>query len=130
MDKIKASKLGNLQILFPTHSPLDFLHFLELACFFQFMRSLIDLGSALATYGGLLYFDKSAFLSFMNCFHTIRFSYLCTLLFIIIQRKDTHQYSSLHSCDSVSFLLSIFLVYACENYLDLFPVILFSIFFS
>ena len=35
--------------------------------------------------------------------------YLCTLLFIIIQWKDTHKYSSLYSCDSVSFLLSIFL---------------------
>ena len=31
------------------------------------MRSLIYLGSALATYGGLLYFGKSTFLSFMSC---------------------------------------------------------------
>ena len=30
-----------------------------------------DLGISLAAYGGLLYFGKSSFLSFMSCFHTI-----------------------------------------------------------
>ena len=144
MDNIKASQLGNWELLFPTHPPLFFLHFLGLACFsisltthsffFQLVRSLIYLGSALATYGGLLY-ELSAFLSFMSCLHTTHkvslfelyelspynsifiwgMYYLCTLLFIIIQWKDTHQYSSLHSCDSFSFLLSIFHVYACGN---------------
>ena len=78
------------------------------------MRLLTYLGSALATYGGLSYFGKSTFLSFMSCLHANRFFllgmyYLCTLLFIIIKWKDTHQYSSLHSCDSISFLLSTFL---------------------
>ena len=72
---------------------------------------------------GFIIFGKSTFLSFMSCLHTTRFYlwrmyYLCTLLFIIIQWKDTLQYSSLHSCDSVSFLLSIFIVYACKNYLN------------
>ena len=61
MDKIKASQLGNWDLLFPTHPPLVFLHFLGLALFsisltthsffFQLVSSLIDLGSALATYG-------------------------------------------------------------------------------
>ena len=131
MDEVKLVKLGNWELLLPTHPSWLFLHFLGLACFsisltthscfFQFVRSLIDWGSALATYGGLLYFGKLAFLRFMSCLHTTWFFlwgmyYLCTLLFIINQWKDTLQYSSLHSCDSVSFLLSIFLVYACENY--------------
>ena len=44
------------------------------------MSSLIDLGSALAIYGGLLYFGKSIFLSFMSCLHKNRFSYEgCTI---------------------------------------------------
>ena len=63
------------------------------------------------------------FFSFMSCLHTTRFylrgmHYLQTLLFIIIKWKDTLQYSSLHSCDSISFLLSIFPIYSCENYLS------------
>ena len=45
------------------------------SCFFQFLRSLTDLGSALATYGGLLYFGKSTFLSSMSCLHATQFSY-------------------------------------------------------
>ena len=45
------------------------------SCFFQFMRSLIYLGSVLATYGGFLHFGKSMFLSCMICLHTNRFSY-------------------------------------------------------
>ena len=49
------------------------------------MRSLIDLVSALATYGGLLHFGKSAF---MSCFHTIRFSYEGFTIYV-------HYYSSL-----------------------------------
>ena len=96
MDKIKASQLGNWELLFPTHTPLVFLHFLGLACFFhlldnslfQLVRSLIDLGSALATYGGLLYFGKSTFLSFMSCLHTTRFSYEGCTIYV-------HYYSSL-----------------------------------
>ena len=85
MDKIKGSQLGNWDLLFPTHPPLIFIHFLGLtffsisltthSCFYQIVRSLIDLGSALATYGGFLYFGKSAFLSFMSCFHTIQLSH-------------------------------------------------------
>ena len=90
MDKIKASQLGNWHLLFATHPPLFFIHFLGLSCFpilltthswfFQLVRSLIDLGSALGTYAGLLYFGKSAILSFMSCFHTIQFYYEgCTI---------------------------------------------------
>ena len=88
------------------------------------MSPLTDLGSALVTYGGLSYLVRDVLLmSFMSCLHTTRFylwgmDYLCTLLFIIIQWKDTLQYSSLHSCDFVSCLLSIFPVYVCENYLS------------
>ena len=52
------------------------------------MRSLIDLGSALATYGGLLYFGKSAFFIFMSCLHTIWFSYEGCTIYV-------HHYSSL-----------------------------------
>ena len=52
------------------------------------MRSLIDLASALSTYGGLLYFGKSTFLSFMSCLHTNRFSYEGCTIFV-------HYYSSL-----------------------------------
>ena len=52
------------------------------------MRSLIDLGSALDTYGSFLYFGKSTFLSFMSCLHTTRFFYEgCTI--------SVHYYSSL-----------------------------------
>ena len=78
MDKVKLVKLGNLVLLLPTHPSLLLLHFIGLACFFhlldnslmifpthslffQLMRSLIDLVSALATYGGLLYFGKWTF---------------------------------------------------------------------
>ena len=87
------------------------------------MRSLIDFGSALATYGGLSYLVSLSFWDWWIVSNTTRFyqwgmHYLCTLLFIIIQQKDTLQYSSLHSRDSVSILLFIFLVYACENYLS------------
>ena len=119
MDKIKASQLGNLQLLFPIHPPLFFLHFLGLACFFQIVRSLIDLGSALATYGGLLYFGKSAFLSFMRCLHTTWFSYEgCTIYVhyyssLFNGRIQTNIHLFIHVI--VSFLLSIFPVYACEN---------------
>ena len=52
------------------------------------MSSLIDLGSALATYGGLIYFGKSSFLSFMSCLHTNRFSYQGCTIYV-------HYYSSL-----------------------------------
>ena len=52
------------------------------------MSSLIDLGSALATYGGFLYFGKSVFLRFMICFHKIRFSYEGCNIYV-------HYYSSL-----------------------------------
>src|SRR5216684_2753505 len=37
MDKIKASQLGNWVILFPTHPPLFFLHFLGLAFYFHLL---------------------------------------------------------------------------------------------
>ena len=72
VDKVKLVKLGNWVLLFPTHPSCIFIHFIGLAFFsisltthpffFQFLRSLIDLGSALATYGGFLYFGKSSFL--------------------------------------------------------------------
>ena len=58
------------------------------SCFFQFLRSLIYLGRALATFGGLLYFGKSSFLSFMSCFHTILFSNEGCTIYV-------HYYSSL-----------------------------------
>ena len=42
MDKIKASQLGNWELLFPTHPPLFFLHFLGLAFYFHLLdKSLI-----------------------------------------------------------------------------------------
>ena len=98
VDKVKLVKLGNWVLLFPTHPSWLSLHFLGLACFsislrtqswfFQLVRSLIDLGSALATYGGLLYFGKSAFLSFMSCLHTTKFSYEGCTIYV-------HYYSSL-----------------------------------
>ena len=86
------------------------------------MRSLTDLGSALATYVGLSYFGKLSFLSFMSCLHTNRFSYEGCTIYV-------HYYSSLfngriHSNIHLfihvihSILLSIFPVYACENYLS------------
>ena len=50
--------------------------------------NMIDLGSALATYGGLLYFGKSTFMSFMSCFHIIVFSYEGCTIYV-------HHYSSL-----------------------------------
>ena len=87
------------------------------------MRSLNDLGSVLATCGGLSYLVSLSFWAWWVVSNTTRFYlwgmyYLCRLLFIIIKWKDTLQYQYLHSCDSVSFLLSIFPVYACENYLS------------
>ena len=87
------------------------------------MRSLTDLEIALATYGGLSYLLSLPFwywwdVSITTWFYLWWMYYLCTLVFIIIQWKDTLQYSSLHSCDSISFLLSIFPLYACENYLS------------
>ena len=71
---------------------------------------------------GFIIFSRSIFLSLMSCLQynsilPMRY-YLCTLLFIIIQWKDTLQYSYLHSCDSISFLLSIFHVYSSESYLS------------
>ena len=56
--------------------------------FFQFVRSLIDFGSSLATYGGFLYFGKSAILRFMSCLHTTQFSYEGCTIYV-------HYYSSL-----------------------------------
>ena len=54
----------------------------------QLIHAFSNSWGALATYGGLLYFGKSTFLSFMSCFHTIRFSYEeCTIY--------VHYYSSL-----------------------------------
>ena len=112
MDKIKASQLGNWELLFPTHPPLVFLHFLGLGCYFhildnslmlfQLVRSLIDMVSSLATYGGLLYFGKSAFLSFMSCFHTIRFSYEGCTIYV-------HYYSSLFNGSVISQVVHLFI---------------------
>ena len=64
------------------------MYFINHSFFFWFVRSLIYLGSPLATYGGLLYFGKSTFLSFMSSLHTTWFSYEgCTIY--------AHYYSSL-----------------------------------
>ena len=87
------------------------------------MSSLTDLGCALATYGGLSYLVSLSFWSWWvvsnkTWFYQWGMYYLCTLLFINIKRKDTLQYSSLHSRDLVSILLSIFPMCACENYLS------------
>ena len=83
------------------------------------MRSLTDLGSALATYGGLPYLVSLHFRALWVVSIQIDFSYPgCTIHVHIIHHysmKDTLQYSSLHSCDSISLLLSIFPMYACEN---------------
>ena len=125
MDKIKASQLRNWELLFPTHSPLVFLHFLGLACFFsisltnhscffQLVRSLIDLGSALATYGGLLYFGKSIFLSFMSCFHTIRFSYEDVLfMYTIVNHYWIKWYTSIFISSFMWFSLFSPLYFSC-----------------
>ena len=43
MDKIKASQLGNWELLFPTHPPLFFLHFLGLACYFHLLDNSLML---------------------------------------------------------------------------------------
>ena len=43
MDKIKASQLGNCELLFPTHPPLVFLHFLVLACYFHILDNSLML---------------------------------------------------------------------------------------
>ena len=43
MDKIKASQLGNWELLFPTHPPLVFLHFLGLACYFHLLDNSLML---------------------------------------------------------------------------------------
>ena len=85
MDKIKASKLGNWKLLFPTHPPLVFIHFLGLAYYFHLLdnslmllptREVLDRFSKCFIHlWCLLYFGKLAFLSFMSCFHTILFSY-------------------------------------------------------
>ena len=45
--------------------------------------------------------------------------YLCTVLFIIIQWKDTLQYSYLYSCGVSLFSSLYFPVHACENYLSI-----------
>ena len=37
MDKIKSSQLGNWELLFPTHPPLFFLHFIGLSCYFHLL---------------------------------------------------------------------------------------------
>ena len=52
------------------------------------MRSLTDLESDLATFGGFLYFGKSTFLSFRSCINTTRFSYEGFTIYV-------HYYSSL-----------------------------------
>ena len=87
------------------------------------MGSLTDLGNFLATYGGLSYLVSLSFwdwwvVSNTTLFYLWGMYYLCALLFTIIKCKDALQYSSLHSCDSVSFFLSIFPMYACENYIS------------
>ena len=123
-----------MYLLFPTHPPCFSLHFLVLAflsitldksLIIFLIREFLDLfGKCFSHLWGFIIFGKYTFLSFMSCIQTTRFYlwgmyYLCTLLFIIIQWKDTLQYSSLHSCDSISILLSIFPVYACESYLSI-----------
>ena len=72
---------SRISMFFP--SPWQITH-----SFFQFVRSLIDLESALATYEGFLYFGKSTFLSFMSCIHTNWFSYEGCTIYV-------HYYSSL-----------------------------------
>ena len=95
---IKSSQLGNWELLFPTHPPLVFLHFLGLSCFFHFLDKSIMIflthevldrfGKCFIHLWGLLYFGKSTFLSFMSCLHTTRFYYeRCTIY--------VHYYSSL-----------------------------------
>ena len=120
-------------MLLLNHPPWFSLHFLGLACLsitldnslmiFLILDVLDWFGKCFSHLWGFIIFGKSAFLSFTSCLHTTWFYvwgmyYLCTLLFVIIQWKDTLQYSSLHSCDSVSFLLSVFPMYSCENYIS------------
>ena len=98
MDKIKASQLGNWGLLFRTHPPLVFLHFLGLAFFFHLLDKSLMIFSThevLDRFGkwfshlwGFLYFGKSSFLSFMSCLHTNRFSYEGCTIYV-------HYYSSL-----------------------------------
>ena len=98
MDKVKLVKLGNWVLLFPTHPSWIFLHFLGLACFFHILDNSLMIfpicevldrfGSALATYGSLLYFGKSSFFIFMIFLHTNRFYYEGCTIYV-------HYYSSL-----------------------------------
>ena len=43
MYKIKASQLGNWELLFPTHTPLYFLHFLGLSFYFHLLENSLIL---------------------------------------------------------------------------------------
>ena len=84
------------------------------------MRSLTDLGCALATYGGFSYLVSQPFWAVWVVSIKLDFPMRGVLfMYTIIHNYSMEvQYSFIHSCDSVSFLLSIFPVYACENYLS------------
>ena len=92
MDKIKASQLGNWELLFPTHPPIIFLHFIGLEFYFHLLdkslmifptREVLDRFSKCFIHlWGFLYFGKSAFLSFMSCFHTIRLSHEGSTIYV------------------------------------------------
>ena len=71
---------------------------------------------------GFIIFSKSTFwtrwvVSYETWIYLWGMYYLFTLLFIINQWKDTLQYSSLLHVIQSLYLLSIFLVHSCENYL-------------
>ena len=102
--------------------------------FFQFVRSLIDLGSALTTYGGMLYFGKSSFLSFMSCLYTTQFSYEgCTIYVhyyssLFNGRIHTNIHLFIHVIQPLFFsLFFLCMLMRIISSLDLFPILLINI---
>ena len=98
MDKIKASQLGNLELLFPTHPPLVFLHFLGLTCYFH----LLD--------NSLMFFPTCEVLDrFSKCFiHLWGFCYILvsqpfwalwvvSIQFIFTMREALFMYTIIHN---------------------------------
>ena len=100
VDKIKASQLGNWQLLFPTHPPLVFLHFIVLACFsisldkslmiFLIYEVLDSFGKCFSHIWGFIIFSKTIFLSLMSCLQYNSILPMRDVLFIYI---TIHHYS-------------------------------------
>ena len=108
MDKIKASQLGNWEILFPIHPPLFFLHFIGLACYLH----LLDKSLMLFPTREVLDRFGKCFLPHMGVFYILVSQPFWALWVVSIQLDFPMRY--------VLFMYTIIHHYSMEGYTPIF----------